>query len=88
MRRERTTLARERERSAMLIISRNGKTTVITGWRAWLAWTALSVLAAVAIVVGAALLMGFALTLAVFFLFVVPLAIAITLVMTWLRGLR
>jgi hypothetical protein len=71
----------------MLIVSRDGKTTVIRGWRAWLVWAVLSVVAAVFVVLAAALFLGFALTLAAFLLFVVPLAIAIALITTWVRGL-
>ncbi len=72
----------------MLIVSRDGKTTVIRGWRAWLVWAVLSVVAAVFVVLATALFLGFALTLAAFLLFVVPLAIAIALITTWVRGLR
>jgi hypothetical protein len=72
----------------MLIISRDGKTTVVTGWRAWLLWAALCVVASVFIVLAGALLLGFALTLAAFLLFVVPLAVAIALIAAWIRGPR
>ncbi len=72
----------------MLIVSRDGKTTVIRGWRAWLVWAGLCLGAAVFMVLAAALFLGFALTLAAFLLFVVPLAVAIALLTAWLRGLR
>jgi hypothetical protein len=72
----------------MLIVSRNGKTTVVSGWRAWLVWAVLCIVASVFIVLAGALALGFALTLAAFLLFVVPLAVAIALITTWIRGLR
>ncbi len=72
----------------MLIVTRDGKTTVIRGWRAWLVWAALCAGAAVFIVLAAALFLGFALTLALFLLFVVPLALAIALFTTLMRGPR
>ncbi len=71
----------------MLVISRNGKTMVITGWRAWLLGAGLGIMAAIIIVPLVALLLGLSLTLAAFFLFVVPLAVVITVVTTWLRAL-
>jgi hypothetical protein len=71
----------------MLVVSRNGKTTVITGWRAWLVGAGLGVLAAVILVPLVALLLGLTLTIAAFFLFVVPLAVAIAVLTAWLRGL-
>lgn len=71
----------------MLVISRNGKTTVITGWRAWLLGAGLGILAAIFVVPLVALLLGLSLTLAAFFLFVVPLAVVITVLATWLRAL-
>jgi len=72
----------------MLIISRDGKTTVVTGWRAWLAGAVLGLVAAVVLVPLAALLLGLTLTIAAFLLFVVPLAIMLAVVSTWIRGLR
>jgi hypothetical protein len=72
----------------MLILSRDGKTTVVTGWRAWLAGAVLGVAAAIILVPLAALLLGLTLTIAAFLLFVVPLAVVLAVVSTWIRGLR
>jgi hypothetical protein len=72
----------------MLIISRDGKTTVVTGWRAWLAGAVLGMVAAIVLVPLAALLLGLTLTIAAFLLFVVPLAIVLAVVSTWIRGVR
>lgn len=71
----------------MLVVSRNGKTTVITGWRAWLAGAGLGIVAAIILVPLVALLLGLTLTIAAFLLFVVPLAVAIAVLTAWLRGL-
>ena len=71
----------------MLVISRNGKTTVITGWQAWLLGAGMGIVAAIIVVPLVALLLGLSLTLAAFFLFVVPLAVVITVLATWLRAL-
>jgi hypothetical protein len=71
----------------MLVVSRNGKTTVITGWRAWLVGAGLGIVAAIILVPLVALLLGLTLTIAAFFLFVVPLAVAIAVLTAWLRGL-
>jgi hypothetical protein len=71
----------------MLVISRDGKTTVITGWRAWLLGAGLGIAAAIILVPLAALLLGLTLTIAAFLLFVVPLAVVIAVLTTWLRGL-
>ncbi len=72
----------------MLVISRNGKTTVIAGWRAWLVGAGLGIVAAIILVPLVALLLGLTLTIAAFFLFVVPLAAVIAVATNWLRGLR
>jgi hypothetical protein len=71
----------------MLVISREGKTTVITGWRAWLVCAGLGIVAAIIIIPIAALLLGLTLTIAAFLLFVVPLAVAFAVLTTWLRAL-
>jgi hypothetical protein len=71
----------------MLVISRNGKTTVITGWQAWVVSALLGIVAAVVLIPLAALLLGLSLTIAAFVLLVVPLAVAIAVLTTWLRAL-
>jgi hypothetical protein len=71
----------------MLVISRNGKATVITGWQAWVVSALLGIVAAVVLIPLAALLLGLSLTIAAFVLLVVPLAVAIAVLTTWLRAL-
>jgi hypothetical protein len=58
-----------------IVITRDGETTVYTGWRAWLIVAAASIVAAVAIVIVAFLLLGIAITVAALLLVAVPLAI-------------
>jgi hypothetical protein len=70
----------------MIVITRNGHTTVYTGWRAWLITAAASVAAALALVIVAFLILGIAVTLATLLLFVVPLAIVFALVASWMRS--
>jgi hypothetical protein len=69
-----------RKEQDMIVVTRNGRTTVLTGWRAWLvgaaAFVALSLLfAAIAFVV-----LGIAVTVATVLLIVVPIAIGIALI--------
>ncbi|MFA5949235.1 MAG: hypothetical protein WC807_03020 [Hyphomicrobium sp.] len=61
----------------MIVIYRNGQRTALTGWRAWLLIAAAAV---IAVVVGS-LLLGVALTLFSLFLFSLPLAILLGLIM-------
>jgi hypothetical protein len=72
----------------MIVITRNGQTTVYTGWRAWLIVAAASVATAVAIVVIAFLMFGIAVTLAALLLFAVPLAVVLALVASWMQPTR
>lgn len=71
-----------------IIITRNGKTTVLTGWRAWAATAGGSFLVAALLVLAALFLIGFALTAATFLVFALPLAILIGVVVTTLRTRR
>lgn len=69
-----------------IVITRNGRTTVLTGWRAWTATAAGSLLAAALMVVIALFVVGAAITLATFLIFVVPLAILVSAVWAGLSG--
>jgi hypothetical protein len=61
----------------MIVMTRNGKTIVVTGWQAWLAG-ALMFLAAMAILAGIAFLMfGIAVAITLVLLVVVPVAIGV-----------
>jgi hypothetical protein len=72
----------------MFVITRNGRTTVLTGWRAWLVGAALCVAAALVLVLVAFFVLGLTITIAALLLFVVPLAVLIALLAAGLRALR
>jgi hypothetical protein len=61
----------------MITIRRDGKTTVITGWRAWLIYAAVAPVLAIIGVVLIGLLFGIALTVGTVLLFAVPIAIVV-----------
>jgi hypothetical protein len=67
------------QRTPMLVIDRNGRRIVITGWRAWLIVGPAMLLAAVALVAVVSLLLGVAITVATIALFALPLAIGLVL---------
>ena len=73
----------------MLVIQRNGQTTVVTGWRAWLlAGLILVGLTLLAAVVAFALL-GLAVTVSAVLLIVLPVAIGVAILASLLqRGPR
>ena len=62
----------------MLVIQRNGRTTVITGWRAWL----LGVAVALLLVMIAFVALGIAITVGAVLLIVVPVAIGVAILMS------
>jgi hypothetical protein len=70
----------------MIVIRRNGKTIVVTGWRAWLIGAAIYAVIAVAVVVVGFLLLGIAITVATLLFFAVPLAIALGIIASWVRS--
>ena len=69
----------------MFVITRNGKTTVLTGWRAWLAgavallgtWLALAIIAFV--------LIGVAVTVGAALVILVPAIIVVAIVASFVR---
>lgn len=64
----------------MLVVENNGRTTVVSGWRAWL--MALGVVLGVVAVVGllGLIFLSLALTIGVVLLIVVPIAIGFALI--------
>jgi hypothetical protein len=64
----------------MIVIQRNGQTTVITGWQAWLIGAAAFVVATALVAVFAFVWLGIALTVGALLLIAVPVAIGIALI--------
>ena len=69
----------------MLVISRNGKTTVISGWRAWLVGAVVFVVMTILAAAVAVLALGLALTVTMIVCIAVPVAIGIGLVASLFR---
>jgi hypothetical protein len=68
----------------MLIIQRNGRTTVIKGWRAWVLGFGLIVALALVLFV----VLGVAITVSAVLLIVVPVAIGVALLASLLQPRR
>lgn len=78
----------DRSRREVFVISSNGRTAVVSGWRAWLMLAAMGLVGAVVMVAAAFLLFGLTITIAAVMVFVVPLAIAAALAGHLVRALR
>jgi hypothetical protein len=63
----------------MLVIQRNGQTTVVTGWRAWLLATLIFVGLTLALAVIAFVVLGIAVTVGAVLLIAVPIAIGVAI---------
>jgi hypothetical protein len=66
----------------MIVIERDGKTIVITGWRAWVAVAVAVVVTTVVLAALAFLVLGIAVSMVGFLLIVMP-AVAIVVMMAW-----
>ena len=64
----------------MIVITRNGKTTVITGWRAWLVGAAAFAFLTVLLFLIVFLMAGVAITVGAVLLIVVPVAVGLALI--------
>jgi hypothetical protein len=69
----------------MLVIERNGRTTVITGWRAWLVAAVLFVGLTLLMAVIAFVVLGVAITLGAVLLIIVPVAIGVAIIASLFR---
>ena len=69
----------------MLVIRRNGTTTVLTGWRAWLVGAVVFVLAALLAGFIAFVLLGIAVTVGAVMLIAVPIAVGVALIASLFR---
>jgi hypothetical protein len=72
----------------MIVITRDGKATVITGWRAWLIAVAVFVAAAALLFVIAFVMLGVAITVGAVLLIVVPVAVGVALLASLFRSPR
>ena len=69
----------------MIVITRNGKTTVITGWRAWLLGAGVFVVTTVLVALVAFLVLGIALTVTTLLFIAVPVVIGVALIASLFR---
>jgi len=69
----------------MIVITRNGKTTVITGWRAWLIGVVVFVATTTLLALFAFLALGIALTLTMMVFIAVPVAVGVALIASLFR---
>ncbi len=72
----------------MLVIQRNGRTTVITGWRAWSLGAGLFVGLALILGVIAFVVLGLAITVTAVLLIVLPVAIGVAILASLLQPRR
>ena len=70
----------------MIVITRNGKTTVVTGWRAGLIGLAVFIAATAVLFVVAFVMLGVALTVGAVLFIVVPVAIGVAILASLLRS--
>ena len=64
----------------MIVIERNGKTVVLTGWRAWLAGTVAFILVWGLLALIALVVVGVGLTLSVLMMLIVPAIAGVALI--------
>ena len=69
----------------MIVITRNGKTTVITGWKAWLIGVLVFVASTIVLALVAFLVLGIALTATMVLFIAVPVAIGVALIASLFR---
>ena len=72
----------------MIVITRNGKATVVTGWRAWLMGVAVFVTAVALLFVIAFVMLGVAITAGAVLLIVVPVAAGVAILGSLFRAPR
>lgn len=70
----------------MIVISRNGRTTVLTGWRAWLFGVGTFLVTTLAFAFAAFVLLGVAVTAGAIFLIVLPVAVGVAILASFFRS--
>lgn len=68
----------------MIVISRNGQTTIVTGWRAWLLGSAAIGLAWLVLAAIMFIWIGAAVTLAAILLLTIPAVLIAAMVQSWI----
>jgi hypothetical protein len=69
----------------MIVIQRNGQTTVITGWQAWLVGAVAFVVATLLTGVMVFVLLGVAITVGAVLMIVIPVAVGLALIASLFR---
>ena len=72
----------------MIVITRNGRTTVLAGWRAWLAGAAIFAATVILFAFIAFVLLGVAITVWAILFIVVPVAIGLAILASLFRSSR
>ena len=72
----------------MIVITRNGRTTVLTGWRAWLAGAAIFAATLILFAFIAFVLLGVAITVWAVLFLAVPVAIGLAILASIFRSPR
>ena len=72
----------------MIVITRQGKTTVITGWRAWLIGVAIFAAATALLFVITFVMLGVAITVGAILFIVVPVAVGVAILASLFRSPR
>ncbi len=70
----------------MIVITRNGKSTVITGWRAWLLGATAFAVAWLLLIALTFIWIGTAITLGLLLLLALPALLVVGVVQIWLGG--
>src|SRR5262245_42336882 len=73
-------------RNIMIVITRNGRTTVLTGWRAWLLGAVAFVASVVVFALVAFVVLGVAVTVGAVMLIVVPIALGLAILASFFRS--
>jgi hypothetical protein len=71
--------------AAMIVVTRNGRTTVITGWRAWLIGAVVSIAATVILAGVALVVLGATLTITTVVLLIAPVIIGVAILASLFR---
>jgi hypothetical protein len=69
----------------MIVIQRNGQTTVITGWRAWLIGAVAFVVATLLMALLVFVMLGVAITVGAVLMIVIPVAVGLALIASLFR---